>query len=226
MKKQLLLCVLLALLLLLAGCSTTQEDAPQTGEASADTYDIYWNVDRLQYVAQGLKGVSSRVPREDGYYYMRFAINGEQIDLPVENMQLVNYADTMDYMGLEIDENGVVIGVHEVSTFTGGLAADRYFVKNIAGTKVTINTAGNLRGVTLDIEIPENTPMYNAAETGLLCGDGPFVHIGLALVLEAHRPPAVRKGISAGSDIGGHIHRCSLIVVTHHVSNILHADLA
>lgn len=170
MKKQLLLCVLLALLLLLAGCSTTQEDAPQTGEASADTYDIYWNVDRLQYVAQGLKGVSSRVPREDGYYYMRFAINGEQIDLPVENMQLVNYADTMDYMGLEIDENGVVIGVHEVSTFTGGLAADRYFVKNIAGTKVTINTAGNLRGVTLDIEIPENTPMYNAAETGLLCG--------------------------------------------------------
>ena len=131
---------------------------------------IYWNVERDQYGAKGEKGASARYPREDGYYYLRFAVDGEQVDLPVESLELVNTADSMDFMGLELNDAGVVVGVYHVDEFTGGLAADHYYVESVDGTAVTVNTAATLRGVSIDIEIPEGTPMYNVGESGLLCG--------------------------------------------------------
>ena len=86
---------------------------------------IYWNVERDQYVAKGSQGVSARFPRDDGNFYVRFAVDGKQVDLPVDNIEVVTQVDNLDYMGLEFDENGVVIGVVPVEEFTGGLAADR-----------------------------------------------------------------------------------------------------
>jgi hypothetical protein len=34
---------------------------------------LYWNVDRMSYVGQGMDNNSSRMPRSDGFYYIRFA---------------------------------------------------------------------------------------------------------------------------------------------------------
>lgn len=150
-----------------AGCN--KETPAQTTEISGDM-KIYWNVDRDQYVAKGMYGVSARIPRDDGRYYIRFAVDGIQIDLAVEGIELVNKIDNLDYMGLEINEEGVVVEAYQVDEFTGGLAADCYFVEKIEGTKVTVNTAGSMKGVSVELEIPEGTPMYNVGESGLLVG--------------------------------------------------------
>ena len=61
-------------------------------------------------------------------------------------------------------------------------------------------------------------------ETGLLGGDGPFVDVFPAIVGETHRPPSVRQSIAAGSDVGGHVQRGSLEVVSHHVGDILDSE--
>ena len=45
-------------------------------------------------------------------------------------------------------------------------------------------------------------------------------------MLESHRSPTVWEGVSAGSNILSHVHRCALIMVTHNIRNVLHADLA
>ena len=131
---------------------------------------IYWNVERDQYVAKGDKGRSARYARDDGYFYIRFAVDGEQVDLPVDGIDLVNKIDNMEYMGLELNEAGVVIGAYHIEDFTGGLAADHYYVEAVNGTTVTVNTAGTLKGVSVDIEIPQGTPMYNVSDAGVLCG--------------------------------------------------------
>ena len=58
-------------------------------------------------------------------------------------------------------------------------------------------------------------------EAGLLRGDSPFIDIGLAVELELHRAPAVRKGIAARTDILGHVQRSAFVMVTHDVGYIL-----
>lgn len=171
MKKtwRIVLSVLLVLLTVSAftGC---RKEAPAKEAAVEEGLKIYWNVERDQYVAKGMNGVSARFPRDDGRYYIRFAIDGDQIDLAVEGIELVNKIDNLEYMGLEINEEGVVVDAYQVDEFTGGLAADHYYVQSIEGNKVTVNTAGSMKGVSVELEIPEGTPMYNVGETGLLCG--------------------------------------------------------
>jgi len=173
MKNRAVLRVLLAVLLVLltvpvfAGCA---KDGPAREQAAVEEMKIYWNVERKDYVAKGVDGTSARFPREDGRYYIRFALDGVQIDLPVEGKDLVNRIDNMDYMGLELSEDGVVVDAYKIEDFTGGLAADHYYVRKVDGTNVTVNTAGSMKGVSVELVIPEGTPMYNVGETGLLCG--------------------------------------------------------
>lgn len=161
--------VMLVLVMVLAftGCG---KDTPATQTENTGDLKVYWNVERDQYVAKGVNGASSRYAREDGYFYVRFAVDGSQVDLPVESIDVVNKIDNLEYMGLEFNEAGVVVGIYQIDEFTGGLAADRYYVQKIDGTNVTVNTAGNMKGVPVQIQIPEDTPMYNVGETGLLCG--------------------------------------------------------
>ena len=92
MKKtwRIVLSVLLVLLTVSAftGC---RKEAPAKGAAVEEDLKIYWNVERDQYVAKGMNGVSARFPRDDGRYYIRFAIDGDQIDLAVFQLLLAGW---------------------------------------------------------------------------------------------------------------------------------------
>ena len=50
---------------------------------------LYWNVERSEYVGKGVDGASGRMARSDGYYYVRFAVGGEQVDLMVADYDLI-----------------------------------------------------------------------------------------------------------------------------------------
>ena len=170
MKKTAILRIFMAVVLVLLTFGGCGKDAPKQEQTATEELKIYWNVERNDYVAKGSQGNSARFPREDGRYYVRFALDGVQLDLPVENMDIVNKIDNLEYMGLELNEEGTVVGVYQIDEFTGGLAADRYYVQKIDGTNVTVNTAGSMKGVAVELVIPAGTPMYNVGETGLLCG--------------------------------------------------------
>ena len=53
-------------------------------EAPAGTMgrpDLYWNIDRDFYMENSDMGLSMRKPGEDGLYHLRFAHDGEQVEL-------------------------------------------------------------------------------------------------------------------------------------------------
>lgn len=155
----LVLAVVVAALLIL---KPTPEQAPES--------KLYWNVERAQYASMRVDGMTARMPRSDGYYWMRFAVDGEQVDIPVADALLVEQVDMLDLMTLVMDENGVVIDAIPAEYYAGGLAVDRLFVESIDGNKVTCNTSGLYKGVSVTVEVPDSANIYNVGGEGLLVG--------------------------------------------------------
>lgn len=135
-----------------------------------DRIVLYWNVDRSQYVGKGINGASGRNARPDGYYYIRFAVGGEQVDYQVADVDLVQKIDQLDVMGLEFDEQGVITGVKNVNECTGGMVATALYVKSLNGNTLECNTQGTYKGVDVTLELSEDTEVYDVGQTGLLCG--------------------------------------------------------
>ena len=166
------ICIILAVVLiaglvlygLLGGNSSKQTQAPE------DADKLYWNVDRYDYVSKGPGGSTGRMKRSDGLYYIRFAVEGEQIDIPVEDVALVEWIDMRDLVGLELDERGICVGVKELDSFTGGIVANNYYVESIDGTTYVCNTSGYYKGVSTTLEIPETANAYDVGAEGLLRG--------------------------------------------------------
>ena len=57
----------------------------------------------------------------------------------------------------------------------------------------------------------------------MLGGDCALVHIGFAVKFPLHGSPAVRKGVSAGADILGHVHGGALEVIPHYIGQLFYA---
>lgn len=145
----------------LGGFGSNKDSAP---------IELYWNVERSQYVAKGLNGTSGRMPRSDGYYYVRFSKGGEQVDLQVVDAQLIQKIDQLDVMGLEFDDQGVVVDVYNINECTGGLVAGSLYVAAVEGNTLVCNTQAMLKGVQVNVEITEDTQVYDVGQVGLLCG--------------------------------------------------------
>ncbi len=157
--------VVLGILFLGGNGSDKDNSGKEKGRAT-----LYWNVDRKDYVGKGLNGASGRSPRSDGYYYVRFAVGGEQVDYRVEDRALIEKIDQLDVVGLEFDEDGIVVGVNNINQCTGGLVANTLYVKSIEGNQILCNNQGSYKGLDVTLEVTENTQIYDVGQTGLLCG--------------------------------------------------------
>ena len=159
------LCLIIAVALIIFMFAQKEQQQPDA------TYtELYWNVERMEYVGKGLSGSSGRIPGRDGMYNVRFAVQGTQRVLPVADKALVDRIDMKDLMGLVFDENGVVTDVLDVEECTGGYAANRYYVEKIDGDVVTCNTAESFGGMSVQLELTEKTQVYDVGGTGLLTG--------------------------------------------------------
>lgn len=154
MKKRLwFLCIVL--IAMLCGCNKQQE-APPPVEQVAQDVQIYWNVDYFNYQPEtGMTRV-----KNGAYYRATFATGGEQVDLFFDNYATLEYADTMQYMGFEIDENNVVQRVLKIDEFTGGLACLNAYVESVEGDTVLCNTALNFRELPIKLKLREDTGIY------------------------------------------------------------------
>jgi len=173
MKKQINKCPLRLVLLLILMLSTAIilmacHERVDRSVSEGDSCDgrLYWNVEKYVYA-------DSQEPRvlRDGQYYVRFAVDGKQVDLQVKDKLLVDYIDTMEVMGLVFDANGVVVDALRVDEFYGRILAEDDYVTSFTDSQIVCNTMGNGKGLVKTIALHENTQVYYWLEDGsVLCG--------------------------------------------------------
>ncbi len=161
-KYKLLLWILLPVLLVAIIAAIVFIALPSEEKEKTTTYEskLYWNVERARYVSQGYYGVSSRIPDSDGYYRVNMAVDGEQIQVLVSDVNLINRMDFEEVMGLTFNENGVVSGILYLDEFTGGIAADKYVVVSVNGNTVVCNTSAKYKGIDVTFELSETTNIW------------------------------------------------------------------
>ena len=143
--------------------STTVETEPVL------EYDLYWNADREMYDGMTEAGLSSRQPESDGFFHIRFILDGEEVILKTADRKLVNSIDVRTLMGLEVDENGIITGFIDILDMPIVRAGWMFYVQSAAKNVIKLNSAENLMGLEVLLELTENTGVYDmSGETGPL----------------------------------------------------------
>ena len=159
MKKYVFLFLIFALVLLVAaGCGSKK--APEEVTSA-----VYWNVDRVAY----LSGASVRLPR-DGYYMIRMAVDGKQVDVPVKDLEMVRLIDTMEVMGFVFDEEGIVTDVLRIEEFFGDIPVEDYYVTDFSQEYITVSSVAGGRGYSHTFQLGSNTVIYRADAGSPLTG--------------------------------------------------------
>ncbi len=129
---------------------------------------LYWNVDGATY--RGSDIMVRPTNSEDGFIYIQFAVEGEQVRLPVADRTLANKIDMMEIMGLVFNADGVVVDAVRVEDFTGGLAANSYYVTAVEGNVIKFNSAVGLDGFNGQFILEEGTKIWDVGGEGLMVG--------------------------------------------------------
>lgn len=146
--------------------SATQPTQTQATEPQEQEMKLYYNVERKDYMAKDMVRVASA----EGMYRMRFAVDGEQLDLMAVDRSVMQKIDSMDVMGLVFNVDGYIVDAIHVDEFTGGFAVKGYYVTAVEGDKITTNASGTGTGLPKVIMLNENTKVYNAEGTGITVG--------------------------------------------------------
>jgi len=162
--------VVLTMVLCLAGCNNEQAEGETTAPTTSvggetEQIDLYWNMDRALYDGKSEAGMSSREPGEDGYFHVRFFKDGEIVELRVADRKTVNAMEVQDIMGLEFDEDGVVIGIIPVDDLPIEKLAWQFYVQSAGGKLIKANSSASLNGMEVLLETNENTGVWDM--TGL-----------------------------------------------------------
>ena len=159
LKWILLTLVLCLAVAVFAGCRDQQQ-------SQQEEIKIYWNVEKKAYSDQTV----TRIPRGDGYYYVRVSTGGEQLEVAVADKLTADFMDTLEIMGLKLDENGVVTQVCRVEQLGYTIAAEDYYVKSFTDTQLTVDSMGAFGGLVKTFDISGADIISVDPEGGLLCG--------------------------------------------------------
>jgi len=153
---------------------TPQATTPTETESTAPDYSnqIFWNIDYETYKP----GTDNNHMRDGKYFRASFAVNGEQISLFFDSVELLNQVDAMQYMGFVINEENIVQEVIPVERFTAGCVASNLYVESFTDTEVTVNTVSNFRGHSMKLYADADTKYYLADPKG-----GPLVGMPTSL---------------------------------------------
>ena len=141
--------------------NSNQQEEPPKPQDDVQTYDIYWNVDREQYMVQTESGLSARKRDKDGFWHIRFFVNGQLTELKVADGAIVSAIDSARAMGLEFDAEGTVIGVIDIDDMPVTKAAWNFFVKSVGKKKVKFNSSTSFEGINAELTLAENCEIYD-----------------------------------------------------------------
>jgi len=139
------------------------------GPAKAGSVNkVYWNVDREAFT-DPTSGLSIREPEENGSYKIRFALDGEQIELTCSDKKLVNRIDMLPYMGLELDSDGNIVDVIAATSFAT-LAAENFYIQTAEDNTFVANSSGALNGLQKEFTVTDKAGIYDVSGTGEYVG--------------------------------------------------------
>ena len=131
--------------------------------------ELYWNIDREENVNPDT-GLSIRKSAEDGNFYVRFAHDGEQVEIPVADKKLVNFIDSLDLMSLVLDKNGFAVDVKAVED-VANITGEGVYVQSVNGNTLTANSAITMNGRKLTIKLSDDVSVYNVSGKGKFVGE-------------------------------------------------------
>jgi len=155
--------VVLALVLTQCTGQGTSTDPSATGDTTPEvpTYELYWNADRALYDGKSEAGMSSRMPESDGYFHVRFILDGEEVVLKVQDRKIINKIDVMDLMGLVIDDNGIVVDAMDIKEMPLEKIAWQFYVQSAGKTLIKANSSDSFAGMEVQLEIGDNSGVYD-----------------------------------------------------------------
>ena len=158
----------MVLCLVMAGCNNEQADTATTtvpattvADEGAERIDLYWNIDRAIYDGKSEAGMSSREPAEDGMFHVRFFKDGEIIELRVADRKVINAMEVQSLMGLEFDENGIVVGINPLDQLPVEKLAWQFYVKSVGGKLIKANSSVTFDGMEILLETDDNTGIWD-----------------------------------------------------------------
>ena len=154
-----------AVMFLLPGGSSNTEPTETTGtvQQGSTGSPLYWNLDRSLYMEKGATS-SLREPAEDGFFHIAFAHDGKEEELLTADKKLVNFIDTMDVMGLEFDESGMIIDAVAVKEVATELDTSVY-VQSVSGNVINVNSSIAMSGMKKKYEVTDAIPIYDVSPT-------------------------------------------------------------
>ena len=129
-------------------------------EAVEGPVKLYWNVDRETYWGKSATGFSSREPGADGLFRIKFAVDGQQVELVVADKTLVNAIDSLEVMVLDLDAESRIVDVREAKNVLNQTVIKSY-VQDASATTINANSAILMNGMRHRIKVDENTKIYD-----------------------------------------------------------------
>lgn len=168
MKKKILYCIIGLLLLSTVGISFYLTRRETSNDKVAGK--LYWNVDGKEHLDPEM-GLSKRPADKDGAYRVTFAVDGEHVTYEIVNKKLLHQIDTRTLMGLEFNEDGVVVGVLNPSDVVAGEIAPSYYVMSMEKDKIVTNGMQSGEGIEVEVPLTENTNIWNMKSTAKFIGE-------------------------------------------------------
>ena len=141
----------------------SQQQGPADGPVK-----LYWNIDRELYWGKSATGFSSREPDADGTFRIKFAVDGQQVEMVVADKTLVNAIDSMEVMVLDLDGEGRIIDVREAKTVIKHSVIKSY-VQDVTGSTINANSAILMNGMRHRIKMDEKAKIFD------MSGDAAFI---------------------------------------------------
>ena len=126
---------------------------------------IGWNLDRKW---DSTKSVSTRQPAEDGFYYIKMAIDGKPQTVKTSNRAYVEKIDSFVCYGMKLDENNNVKKVVAAQNiYGGGTYASYYYITKIENNVITAERDGKVQ----EIELHEDFICYDVSDHASVDGE-------------------------------------------------------
>ena len=161
------------LVVLLTQCTgtqtaTTNTTAPTQQEITDVT--LYWNIDRAQYDGKSEAGMSSRTMGSDGYYHIRFFVDGSTVELKAADKRIVNDVEVRDLMGLVVSEDGVIEDVIAIEDMPLTKIGWKFYVQSVGGKTVKLNSSNKFDGMEIVLKIEGDAKAYDMSpnENGIV----------------------------------------------------------
>lgn len=139
---------------------------------------IGWNVARQW---DSTNKVSKRTPAEDGYYYVKMAIAGQQVTVKTKDKTVVDKLDSFICYGLKLDENNEVLKITSAATvYNGGVFGSYYDVTAIDGNTITVKRvlSGSNEGKVVTGTMRDDCEIYNVSDNSSFIGEPTELEVG------------------------------------------------